>query len=149
MHSSCFLKDLIKCVLEKNIDIDTEKYFNILMGYWYCLSIFPHSVSISILQYKSDIDTHYFFSVSAKTLVVTPTRFNYLQSTRQCKRWCHEDLRVRVTTAPVLTHTLSIYKFLLLFSLQKWIMILRKARMRSRYLIGFPLDKENPWLTPN
>ena len=41
------------------------------MGYWYCLSIFPHSVSISILQYILGIDTHYFFSVSAKTLVHT------------------------------------------------------------------------------
>ena len=33
-----------------------------------CLSIFPHLVSISILQYISDIDIHYYFSVSATTL---------------------------------------------------------------------------------
>ena len=51
-----------------NIDTDTEKYCNILVRYWYWLSIFLHSVPISILQYISDTDTCYFFSVSAKSL---------------------------------------------------------------------------------
>ena len=51
-----------------NIDTDTEKYCNILVRYWYWLSIFLHSASISILQYISDTDTRYFFSVSAKSL---------------------------------------------------------------------------------
>ena len=52
-----------------SIDTDTEKYCNILVRYWYWLSIFLHSVSISILQYISDTDTCYFFSVSAKSLL--------------------------------------------------------------------------------
>ena len=52
-----------------NIDTDTEKYCNILVRYWYWLSIFLYSVSISILQYISDTDTCYFFLVSAKSLL--------------------------------------------------------------------------------
>ena len=50
------------------------------MRYWYWLSIFLHSVSISILQYISGTDTCYFFSISAKSLVgtIAPPGWNRL-----------------------------------------------------------------------
>ena len=59
-----------------NIDTDTEKYCNILVRYWYWLSIFLHSVLISILQYISDTDTCYFFLVLAKTLIKWVPKFS-------------------------------------------------------------------------
>ena len=77
---------VLKCVWQKiNIDTDTEKYCNILVRYWYWLSIFLHSVSISILQYISDTDTCYFFSVSAKSLVTILTKVDdSLGNGQQC-----------------------------------------------------------------
>ena len=60
--------------------------------YWYWLSIFSHSVSISILQYMSDIDTHYFFLVLAITLWVG----TYLQWNSNkhllISIWCFADI---------------------------------------------------------